>query len=192
MKNLRHSRSFTYVLFTAFIVLFDPYATAQQSDKRTAVFHSVSAIRALPFEQLNRGYPALIRGVVTASDGGLVVHDATEGIWVYWNRAQDYAPGDEIEVQGSIGPGKFAPVVNATSVRKLGTAPLPKPIPVTFDQLSSGTFDVQYVTFTGSIRSVGKFEDNWHSKHLVMRVESGNGTLMVTLPGGHDEAAALL
>lgn len=188
MKNLRHSRRYTCVLLTALFLLFDPYANAQQPDKQTVFFHSVRAIRALPFEQLNRAYPALIRGVVTASDGGLVVHDATEGIWVYWNRPQDYVPGDEIEVQGSIGPGKYAPVVNATSVRKLGTAPLPKPIPVTFDQLSSGAFDVQYVTFTGSIRAVGKFEESRHSRHLVMRVESGNGTLMVTLPGDHDEA----
>lgn len=192
MKNLRHSRHFTRILLSVLFPLFNPYASGQQPDTQTEVFHSVTAIRALSFEQLNRGYPASIRGVVTASDGGLVVHEATEGIWVYWHRPQDYSPGDEVEVQGSIGPGKFAPVVNATSVRKLGTVPLPKPVPVTFDQLSSGTFDAQYVTLTGSIRSVGKHEDHWHTKHLVMRVESGNGTLMVTSPGDDDEALSHL
>jgi signal transduction histidine kinase len=191
MKNLRHSRHFAHALFAVFFLLFDPYASGQQSEK-AAAFHSVSAIRALSLDQLNRGYPASIRGVVTMSDNGLVVHDATEGIWVYWNKPQDYAPGDEVVVQGSIGPGKFAPVVNATSVRKVGTAPLPKPRAVTFDQLSSGTFDVQYVTLTGYIRSVGKHEDNRHLMHLLMRVESGNGTLMVTLPGGNDEAVRYL
>lgn len=187
MTNLRHSRAFLYVLLSVLFLLFNPFADAQPPAKETVAFHSVTAIRALSFEQLNRGYPASIRGVVTTADGGLVVHDATEGIWVYWEKPQDYAPGDEVEVEGAIGPGKFAPVVNATSVRKLGTAPLPKPIPVTFDQLSSGAFDVQYVTLTGSIRSVGKHGDDRQSKHLVMRVESGNGTLMVTLPGGDDE-----
>ena len=117
----------------------------------------------------------------------MVVHDATEGIWVYWNRFEDFAPGDEVEVQGSIGPGMFAPVVNAASVRKLGIAPLPKPLPVTFKQLSSGDFDAQYVTLTGSIRSVGKRENSGRSKHLIVRIDSGNGTLMATLPGDADE-----
>lgn len=188
MKSLGQLRRFTCLL-SAFLVflLLDPCVYGQQSQKQAVVFHSVAAIRALPLEELDRGYPALIRGVVTTADGGLVVHDKYEGIWVYWDKPQDYAPGDEVEVQGSIGPGKFAPVVNAIAVRKVGTAPLPKPIPVTFDQLSSGTFDVQYVTLTGSIRSVGKHEDHGESKHLVMRVESGNGTLMVTLPGDSDE-----
>lgn len=182
------ARRFPCILLAVVFRLFTSHAVAQEPGPQTVAFHSVTAIRALSFEQLNHGYPALIRGVVTASDGGLVVHDATEGIWVYWPRSGDYAPGDEVEVQGSIGPGKFAPVVNAASVRKLGTAPLPKPIPVTFDQLSSGSFDAQYVTLTGSIRSVGRHEDKWHSMHLLMRVRSGNGTLMVTLPGGNDEA----
>src|SRR5581483_4451238 len=188
MKNLLHWRRFPCILLAVSLRLFTSYALAQEPGAQPVIFHSVSAIRALSFEQLNHGYPALIRGVVTVSDGGLVVHDETDGIWVYWPRSEDYAPGDEIEIQGSIGPGKFAPVVNATSVRKLGTAPLPRPIPVTFDQLSSGSFDAQYITLTGSIRSVGKREDKRHSKHLVMRVESGNGTLMVTLPGDSDEA----
>lgn len=186
MGNLRHSLRFICILPATLILLLKPYANGQQPGRPAVVYHSITAIRTLPFEQLKRGYPALIRGVVTASDGGMVVHDATDGIWVYWQRARDYAPGDEVEVRGNIGPGQFAPVVNATSVRKLGTAPLPKPIPVTFDQLSSGAFDVQYVTLTGAIRSVGKHEDHGHSKHLVMRVESGDGTLMVTLPGDND------
>jgi hypothetical protein len=102
---------------------------------------------------------------------------------VYWNRSEDYAPGDAVEVHGSIGPGKFAPIVNATFTRKLGFAPLPKPLPVTFKQLNSGDFDAQYVTLTGSIRSVGKRENSGRSKHLIVRIDSGNGTLMVTLPG---------
>ncbi len=187
MKKRQRSRPLTSFLLALLSPVFAPPARAQQSDSQPPVFHSVKAIRALSFEQLSRGYPASIRGVVTTSDGGLVVHDATEGIWVYWDKPQDYAPGDEVEVQGSIGPGKFAPVVNAASVRKVGSAPLPKPIPVTFDQLSSGAFDVQYVTLTGSIRSVGRHGDNPQSKHLVMRVESGNGTLMVTLPGDNDQ-----
>ena len=183
MNDLRHSWRSTWVLPAALLVLqFHAYG------QQTVVFHSIASIRSLSFDQANLGHPALIRGVITLSvERGLVVHDAKEGIWVYWNRFEDYAPGDEVEVQGSIGPGKFAPVVNAASVRKLGIAPLPKPLPVTFKQLSSGDFDAQYVTLTGSIRSVGKREHSGRSKHLIVRIDSGNGTLMATLPGDADE-----
>ena len=60
--------------------------------------------------------------------------------------------------------------------------------PVVFlKQLSSGDFDAQYVTLTGSIRSVGKRENSGRSKHLIVRIDSGNGTLMATLPGDADE-----
>jgi hypothetical protein len=77
--------------------------------------------------------------------------------------------------------------MNATSARKLGIAPLPKPLSVTFKQLSSGDFDAQYVTLTGSIRSVGKRENSGRSKHLIVRIDIGNGTLMATLTGDADE-----
>jgi signal transduction histidine kinase len=160
----------------------------QSSPVKAPVFQNVTAIRSLSCEQASSGQSALIRGVVTLSvEGGLIVHDRTQGIWVYWKRFEDFAPGDEVEVRGSIGPGKFAPAITASSVRKLGTGPLPKPIPVTFDQLSSGDFDAQYVTLTGAIRSVGKRENAGRSKHLIVRVDSGDGTLMATLPGDAEE-----
>jgi signal transduction histidine kinase len=193
MKDLRHSWRSAWVLPAALHILqllvLQLYAYGQQPVAQTVAFHSIASIRSLSFEQANLGHPALIRGVVILSvEAGLVVHDATEGIWVYWNRFEDYAPGDEVEVEGSVGPGKFAPVVNAISVRKLGIAPLPKPLPVTFKQLSSGDFDAQYVTLIGSIRSVGRRENPGRSKHLIVRIDSGNGTLMATLPGDADEA----
>ena len=179
MRNLRHSRPSpsvrSFPLHVLQVVLFRLLllqllvfpAYGQQPVAETAVFHSIASIRSLSFDQANLGHPALIRGVITLSvQRGLVVHDATEGIWVYWTRFEDYVPGDAVEVQGSIGPGMFAPVVNATSVRKVGIAPLPKPLPVTFKQLSRGDFDAQYVTITGPIRSVGKREVPGGSKHL--------------------------
>jgi signal transduction histidine kinase len=168
-------------------------AYSQQPVPPVARFHSINSIRSLVFEQASLGYPASLRGVVTLSvEGGLVVHDGGEGIWIYWKKFKDYAPGDEVEVEGKVGPGKFAPVVNASSVRKLGAAPLPEPVPVTFEQLSSGDFYAQYVTLTGSIRSMGKrpvgqSESLKHPKHLILRIESGGGMLMATMPGDDDE-----
>jgi signal transduction histidine kinase len=187
MKDLRHPWQPALVLLAALQIL-QFHAYGQQPVAQPVVFHSIASIRSLSFEQANVGLPALIRGVVTLSvEHGLVVHDTTEGIWVYWDGFANYAPGDEVEVQGTIGPGKFAPVVSAASVRKLGIAPLPKPLAVTFKQLSSGDFDAQYVTLTGSIRSVGRRENAGRPKHLIMRIDSGDGTLMATLPGDADE-----
>jgi signal transduction histidine kinase len=191
MKNLQHSWRSAW-LPLALLLIFQFHACDGAHGQKTAeqlpVFHSVASVRSLSFDEANLGQPALIRGVITLSvEGGLVVHDATQGIWVYWSRFEDYAPGDEVEVQGTIGPGKYAPVVNATTVRKLGTAPLPRPLPVSFRQLSSGVFDAQYVTLTGSIRSVGKRENGGRSKHLIVRIDSGDGMVMATLPGDFEQ-----
>jgi signal transduction histidine kinase len=185
LKDLRHPWRSAWVLLLPLLILG---ALPLHAYDAQAPFHSIPAIRSLSFEQASLGRPAVIRGVITLSvEGGFVVHDATDGIWVYWTRFEDYAPGDDVEVRGSIGPGLFAPVVSATSVRKLGVVPLPTPLPVTLKELSSGDCDAQYVTLTGSIRSVGKRENAGQSKHLILRIDTGSGTLMATLPGSADE-----
>ncbi len=187
MNDLRGGWRNAWILLAALLVLqFPAYGTPPAT--QTPVFYSIASIRCLSPEEVNLGQPAYFRGVVTLSvEHGLVVYDAADSIWIYWDRFQDFVAGDEVEVRGTIGPGKFAPVVNATSVRKLGTAALPRPVPVTFEQLSSGNFDTQYVTITGSIRSVGKREPAGRAKHLIVRIDSGDETVIATLPGDSDE-----
>src|ERR1700722_7078289 len=80
------------------------------STEASDVYRTAASIRSLSLEQLALRYPAQVRGVVTQStDDGLVIQDATAGVWVYWNRSDDFSVGDEVEVNGGVDPGLFAP-----------------------------------------------------------------------------------
>jgi signal transduction histidine kinase len=63
--------------------------------------------------------------------------------------------GDKVEVEGQAYQGKFSPVVNAHLLSRLGRGSLPKPKKVTFEQLSTGAMDSQFVSVTGVVRSAG-------------------------------------
>lgn len=153
------------------------------------VYRTAAAALALSPEQASYGYTAQIRGVVTESAGeGMEIHDLTSGIWVYWKGADNFSAGDELEVQGVLAPGKFAPVINAVSVRKLGRSSLPDPKPVTFKQLSSGNMDGQYVAISGVVRSVGIQNAAPRSEKVLMKVKVDGGFLVATLP--EDDLAA--
>jgi hypothetical protein len=127
-----------------------------EESKIPDLYRTAASILALPPEQAKLEHPALVHGVVTQStDHGLVVQDSTAGIWIYWESSGDFVPGDDVEVEGVAGTGRYAPVVKAFSVRKLGRAPLPIPKEATYKQLSAGDEECQYVSVTGTVRSVG-------------------------------------
>jgi len=119
---------------------------------------SIREIREVSPEQAARRYPALVRGVVTfcdaRSDWGLFLHDATAGIYVKLGDGTNFNVGDEIEVKGVSQAGDFVPLVFSQEIRVLGRAALPKPVPVTFEQLATGKEDSQWVEVRGEVRSI--------------------------------------
>lgn len=163
--------------------LFAAINTHAEDRTYSSVMYRIAAVAlALSPEQAGYGYTARIRGVVTESAGkDMGIHDSTSGIWVYWNGADSYSSSDELEVQGVISPGMFAPVINAASVRKLGRSPLPIPKPVTFEQLRSGNMDGQYISIVGVVRSVGIQNAAPRSERVVMKLKVDGGFLVTTL-----------
>jgi signal transduction histidine kinase len=154
---------------------------------------TAKAILEMPPSQSSKRVPVELRGVVTeAVEQGMVVHDGTAGIWVYLDDTQSFHPGDLLEIKGNVDSGKFAPVINASSVHKLGTAPLPQPVPANYLQLSSGDLDGQYVTVEGTVRAVGVLEAAPRSKRLRIKLKLQDGMLTVTLPEGNLTAARAL
>jgi signal transduction histidine kinase len=122
----------------------------------------------------------------------MVVHDGTAGIWVYLDNSQMFRPGDLLQLEGRVSKGMFAPVINASSARKIGTAPLPQPVEASYLRLSSGDLDGQYVTVQGTIRAVGVLAAAPQSKRLRIRLETQDGMLTVTLPESNLPAARAL
>jgi signal transduction histidine kinase len=172
-------------IFLIFVSIFRACLLMAATPVNSPIPYAGSAkdILGLPLSESSRGLSVHLRGVVTASvEQGMVVHDDTAGIWVYWEHAEDFRPGDMLEVRGQISRGMFAPVINATAVRKVGLAPLPHALPATYMQMSSGDLDGQYVTAAGTIRAVGIQENAPRSKRLTIKMKMDGGTLIVTLP----------
>ncbi len=156
---------------------------AQERSSGYMVYRTAAAILALPPDEASQGYSAKLRGVVTHSaEQGMVIHDATAGIWVYSNDAGRYAPGDELEVEGMIAPGMFAPEINVSTVRKVGRSALPKPERASFRQLSSGDMDAQYVTIVGMVHSVVSRRAAPPSERMSMKIKIDGGYVIATLP----------
>ncbi len=164
-----------------------------EASKAPAFYRTAASILALPPEQTTSEHPAFVRAVVTQStDDGMVIQDSTAGIWIYWDRSADLVPGDDVEVKGVVETGRFAPVVRASSVRKLGRAPLPVPREVTYKQLSAGDEECQYVSVTGTVRSVAVRNGASPKQKLWLKIDMGDGFVSASFPGDDAPAAAKL
>ncbi len=156
-------------------------------------FQTAASVLALDSEQATRGAAVIVHGVVTGStDFGIYLQDRTAGIWVDWAHARDFAPGDEIEVNGRTGPGLFSPVLLADAIRKLGRSPLPKAKVVTLKQLLTGNEDAQYVRVTGVVRSVSFRPNISPSQQVWLKIAMADGFIFATLPQSNAATAQRL
>jgi hypothetical protein len=64
--------------------------------------------------------------------------------------------GDEVQIEGTSGPGEFAPVIRASRIAILGPAGLPQPDNPGIDGLLGGQYDSRWVEATGVVQSVGQ------------------------------------
>jgi len=110
----------------------------------------IDEVLSLPAAELAAGVAVRIRGVVVLTHPIVVVQDGASGIWAH---AKHYAPfavdlpdggrreiglGDEVEVEGVVDRGGFAPTIKAATFRLLGTKPLPPPAPADLGRLFRG------------------------------------------------------
>jgi len=156
------------------------------SDRPLPLLTHGDEIRHLTPEQAALGYPIRIRGVVTddvpAPD--FFVQDATAGVYVEGSKTTSFIHhfGDLIEVEGVTGPGKFAPVIIEQRSRVLGKATLPTSRLYTFDELSDGQLDSQWLKIRGIVRSVSIDRSSWSETALAIRIASGGGQISVRVP----------
>jgi signal transduction histidine kinase len=155
-------------------------------------FQSVAPILLLSPNQAAKNPPVHIRAVVTKpTEQGLFMQDRTGGIWVRGDHADLHA-GDEVQVDGIVRPGLFSPVIKASSIRKVGVAALPLPRVVTFENLSTGTFESQFVSIEGTVRSVGLRPNVLPSERLWIKLSRGSASIYAALPEAEAAQAANL
>ena len=161
-------------------------AWATSSDHSLPVLTHADQVRQLSPEQAALGYPVRVRGVVTddvpAPD--FFVQDSTAGVFVEGSKTATFPHhfGDLIEVEGTTGPGKFAPVIVETKSRVVGKADVPQTRLFSFDELSDGQLDSQWVRVRGIVRAVSIDRTSWRETTLAMRVVSGGGQVTVRVP----------
>ncbi|WP_438482331.1 histidine kinase [Oleiharenicola lentus] len=142
----------------ACVALWLPGLHAQVAEAGLRTITSAAEVLALPEKEAAKHFPVKFTGIVTVAEpdwgGRFVVQDETGGIFVN-HRGKQPAVGDRIEVQGVSSRGAFAPTLIQSSFKKVGTAPLPKPKPITIERLMGGVEDSQRVEITGLVRATG-------------------------------------
>ena len=147
-----------------------------------ATLTNAAQVRALTREDAAKQISVRLRGVVldeAGQDEGLVIQDATAGVYLTGpnSTVAKIRRGDLIEVEGVSDPGGFAPIVRLQKYRKLGTAPIPEPQHVTFEQLITGKLDAQWVEVSGIVR--GSEPINFGSVRGKMELATGGERLAI-------------
>ena len=141
-----------------------PAAETAQAGNAMELLTNAAQVKALSVAQAAEKIPVRVQGVVTGEGkDGIVIQDATMGIFIYsgTNNLSWVHRGDLVEIIGVSDPGEFAPVILQNSVRKIGTAPIPLPMPLDYEELTSGSADGQWVEASGIVRDckpVGNYE----------------------------------
>jgi len=131
-----------------------------------ATLRPIKEVLSLPAAELAAGVPVRVRGVVVLTRPIVVVQDGACGIWAH---AKHYAPfavdlpsggqreiglGDEVEVEGVVDRGGFAPTIKGATFRLLGTKPLPPPIPADLGRLFRGGDNAVRVEFGETLDAI--------------------------------------
>lgn len=183
---LRCVDSIGRVMILIACILLLPKTSAHGSS--IVVYRTASSILSLPYDVAVKGGLAELKGTITlSSPKGLVLQDHTAGIWVdYFSRSKThFAVGDVVTVVGTVGPGAYSPEIDSPTIRLDGHAPLPPPINVSFEELSSGQEDAQYVAIEGLIRSVTLRNDALTTvpdEGVFVTVDMTEGSVDVVLP----------
>lgn len=143
---------------------------------------SPAQVRALSSAEAGRGHSVEIEAVVTfrTHDGNVFVHDYKDGIYVACRTlATPLAPGQLVRLRGRTAPGDYAPIIIAESAEHLGTAKLPQPRRVPFDELGAGNLDCEWVEVEGIVRSAQQIAEDRFDLEIAVQ----GGQLRVYLLG---------
>ena len=164
-------------------------AAAGQSPPPLATLTKVEEIRKMTPEQVNLNYPVRLKGVVTYFDPfseSMFLQDATGGIWARHPRGiTKLEAGQRIEMEGHTLPG-FAPSIDRPRWKILGTAPLPTPRKVSFEQLVSTAEDGRWQEVEGVVRSA-RLDKARRLLRMSASISGGRVTIVVPAQEGVPE-----
>jgi signal transduction histidine kinase len=140
---------------------------------------NVAQVRQLTSAEAARGLRVKLKGVLIAEADprtrAIIIADETGGLYVRADRNlfTSHRRGDVLEIEGVSDPGGFAPIVNVSAARKVSTAPIPPPHPVSYHQLLTGSLDAQWIEITGVVRQIIPPPASSRIWRLVIAAEGG-------------------
>ncbi len=164
---------------------------------------SARAVRLLAPNEAAKGYPVLLRGVVTYHEPArylTFIQDDTGGTYVAVDSGADRSSGLEtgqlIEIQGITVPGRFAPSVaglNGGKVKAtvLGRAPPPPAVELLSSQLSDPRHHSQWVEVRGIVRGARAATSGEDAGRIILDVMTLNGRFRAIIPVGAGSAGAV-
>lgn len=164
---------------------------------------NIGDLRSLSRDKISNDTPIRIRGVVTWLGGRhcLTVQDNSAGIWVDFADARNRGlwreedavvyqavEGTEIELEGRMDPGGYAPLILPSALRVLGKKPLPLALPMNPGSFFTGTDDCQRVEVNGVVQRF-YMQDKW----TILIVDTDPGRLTAQISSTlTDNPAALI
>lgn len=143
-------------------------------------------VRWLNPREAAREYPVKVRAVVTfvlgtRQDAAGNLQDGTGGIYA-WHLAPSSSKatvkaGDFCEIDGTTSAGEFSPGIECRKLRILGHGEFPEPVRPTWNELTSGSLDAQWVELEGIVLST-------IDQHMEIRLQGGDISCYV--PDGTD------
>ncbi|HEY3380673.1 MAG TPA: ATP-binding protein [Vicinamibacterales bacterium] len=153
--------------------------------RRPAAATGLTEIRALgtlAAASPGRGQPVTLEGIVTFVDSGtrtVFLHDGTGGIaFGGTDGAPIVAPGSRIRVDAVVAMGAFGPDIRSASVRTIGVGPLPEAVPLSYQNVLSGSEQHQWVV----VRGVGRTATDL-AGGAELRVATDFGVIRVVVAG---------
>jgi signal transduction histidine kinase len=162
------------------------YAAASVDTNALPLITTARRLMDLSVEEAGRHYPLQLHGTVSFWDRDsktLFALDETSGFWIYpkWGQTNDFQFGQVIEVTG-VSEGPHVSAVWPSTIRVVGTAPLPGPMPVTYERMAGGTIDCQWVELEGVVRTMA-----YHHGLLRVLFVTGSQRMSLDFPDYRDK-----
>ena len=141
-------------LLTLLAAVLVSLSTAFASEQGTLT--SLRAVHALSNAEADHAIPVAFEATVVYSRGYeslLFVQDGDLALFVDPATKKTLVPGDRIFIKGKT-QGSFRPLVVASAITVLQHGALPKPVPVTFDELIRAQDDSRLVSVHATVRAV--------------------------------------
>ncbi len=153
--------------------------------KSLILLTKIEQIRKLTKAEANRGYPVIVKAVVTYFNPGkknpgqdlvlpnFFVQDSTAGIWINLPPpAPPIKAGQLLVLEGVTEAPDFAPQIGKPRWKVIGEAAFPRPHLVSYEQMLSTAEDSQWVTIEGVVRQAAPQDDD-----LILEIALPGGRL---------------